>query len=85
MGEWRTAKTSEQLYPRVSASVEVRVSTIDPEIDPNTGKYFFRSAEETTANLSTGGAFVRSWEPLEAGRRVLVEFSLPNGDRLQLI
>jgi Tfp pilus assembly protein PilZ len=65
-------------------SVPVRISTVDPEIDPNTGKLFFRSVEETTANLSHGGAYLRSWEPLEAGRRVVVALDLSSGEELQL-
>jgi Tfp pilus assembly protein PilZ len=85
MGEWRQANTGTQSSPRVSTSVGVRISTIDPEIDPNTGKLFFRSAEETTANLSHGGAFVSSMEPLEAGQRVLVQFDLPRSGRLELV
>jgi len=66
-------------------SVPVRISTIDPETDPNTGKPFFRNTEETTANLSHGGAYLRSWEPLSAGRRVVVAIDLPSGEELQLI
>jgi Tfp pilus assembly protein PilZ len=85
MGQWRKANTGIQQCPRVDASVVVRVSTVDPETDPTSGQLFFRSAEETTANLSRGGAFVRSWEPLEAGRRVVVDIDLPGGDRLQLV
>ena len=57
---------------------------MDPEVDPETGQLFFRCAEETTANLSRGGAFVRSWEPLAAGRRVIADIDLPDGRRLQL-
>ena len=84
MGQWRQANTGLQRYPRTAMSVPVRISTIDPEIDPNTGKPFFRSTEETTANLSHGGAFFRSWEPLAAGRRVVVSIDLPSGEELQL-
>ena len=65
-------------------AVPVRISTVDPEIDPTTGKSFFRSAEETTANLSKGGAYLRSWEPLGAGRRVIVAIELPSSEELQL-
>ena len=84
MGQWRQANTGLQQYPRIAMSVPVRISTIDPETDPNTGKPFFRSTEETTANLSHGGAYLRSWEPLEAGRRVVVAIDLPSGEELQL-
>ncbi|HPG28467.1 MAG TPA: PilZ domain-containing protein, partial [Myxococcota bacterium] len=48
-------------------------------------RLFFRSAEETTANLSRGGAFVRSWEPLAAGRRVVVTIDLSRDEELQLV
>ncbi len=84
MGEWRQAATSLQKYPRVATAVPVRISTVDPESDPVTGNRFFRSAEETTANLSRGGAFLRSWEPLESGRRVIVAIDMPLGGELQL-
>ncbi len=84
MGQWRQANTGLQRHPRIATSVPIRISTVDPEIDPNTGKAFFRSAEETTANLSCGGAYLRSWEPLEAGRRVIVAIDLPTGEELQL-
>jgi Tfp pilus assembly protein PilZ len=84
MGQWRQANTGLQRDPRIATSVPIRIATVDPEIDPSTGKAFFRSAEETTANLSRGGAYLRSWEPLEAGRRVIVAIDLPNGEELQL-
>lgn len=84
MGQWRQANTVLQRHPRVATSVPVRISTVDAEADPNTGKLFFRSAEETTANLSRGGAYLRSWELLEAGRRVVVSIDLASGRELQL-
>lgn len=85
MGQWRRASPGPQKHPRLSTRVPVRITTVDPERDPDTGEAFFRSAEETTANLSRGGAFVQSWEPLEAGRRVLVEISLPDAPGIQIV
>ncbi len=84
MGRWRQATTKQQLHPRGATAVPVRISTVDPETDPDTGRLFFRSAEETTANISRGGAYLRSWEPLEAGRRVIMAITLPSGGELQL-
>lgn len=84
MGHWRQANTGIQRFQRVAMAVPVRVSTVDPEIDPTTGKSFFRSAEETTANLSKGGAYLRSWEPLAAGRRVIVTIEQSSSEELQL-
>lgn len=84
MGRWRKANTGLQRFPRVASEVHIRVATIDPETDPDTGKLFFRSIDEVSANLSRGGAYLRSWEPLEAGRRVVVTIDLPSGGELQL-
>ncbi len=85
MGEWRTAEAGLERPPRIRATVPVRISTVDAEVDPTTGRLFFRSAEETTANLSRGGAYVESWEPLEAGRRIVVDIELPHDRKLQLV
>jgi hypothetical protein len=84
MGQWRQTQTQSQRFPRVSTAVPVRVTTVEPEIDPSTGKRFFRCVEETTANLSRGGAYLRSWEPLAAGRRVVIAFNLNAREELQL-
>lgn len=85
MGQWRRAGPGPQKHPRVSARRPVRISTVHPETDPDTGDSFYRIVEETTADLSRGGAFVESWEPLESGRQVLVEIDLPDGPPLQIV
>lgn len=66
--------------PRIPLSAPVRIATIDPETDPGTGRPFFRSFSDTCGNLSPDGLFIRTAEPLEPGRRILVELSLPGGD-----
>jgi uncharacterized protein (TIGR02266 family) len=72
-------------HARRSSELPVRISTIDPEKDPWTGRPFFRSIQETCANVSRGGAFVRTREQFESGRRVLVELTLPDGRELEAI
>ena len=72
-------------HPRIEASIDVRISTIEPERDPWTGRPFFRALHETCVNLSRGGAFVRTAEPLRPGRRLLVEMQLPNGQPVEAI
>ncbi len=72
-------------HPRIQASLPVRISTIEPERDPWTGRPFFRASQETCANVSRGGAFVQTSEPLTPGRRILVELKLPNGAPLEAI
>ncbi len=71
--------------PRVAVRLPARISTIDPETDPFTGKSFFRTTEETSANLSRGGMFVATAEPIPPGRRVLVELEMPGGRQLQTV
>lgn len=72
-------------HPRVEAEIPVRVSTIEADRDPWTGQPYFRSSQEVCANLSRGGAFVRTGELLEPGRRVLLEISLPSGAQVEAI
>ena len=72
-------------HDRVFAKLPVRLATIEPEKDPWTGRPFFRSLQETSANVSRGGAFVQTQEMLDAGRRVLLELHLPNGSRVEAI
>jgi Tfp pilus assembly protein PilZ len=72
-------------HRRVPTTLSVRISTIEPEKDPWTGRPFFRAAQETCANVSRGGAFVRTAEPLTPGRRILLEMRLPSGSALEAI
>ena len=71
----RQSKPSEQ-YRRVQVRVGVRISTIDPETDPDTGRPYFRTSEETCANVSRGGAYVETNEVISPGRLLLVELQL---------
>jgi Tfp pilus assembly protein PilZ len=72
-------------HPRITAELVVRISTIEPERDPWTGRPFFRASRETCANLSRGGAFVHTAEPLTPGRRILLELELPGGGGVEAI
>jgi len=72
-------------HPRVTANLDVRISTIEPERDPWTGRPFFRASQETCGNVSRGGAFVRTAEQFTPGRRLLVELKLPDGSPLEAI
>ena len=72
-------------YRRVATDVSVRISTIEPERDPFTGRPFFRASHETCANVSRGGAYVQTSEPLDPGRRLLVEVHLPGSEPVEAI
>lgn len=77
--------SSQRRHQRIEASIDIRISTIEPERDPWTGRPFFRASHETCVNLSRGGAFVRTAEPLRPGRRLLIEMQLPNGEPVEAI
>jgi uncharacterized protein (TIGR02266 family) len=70
---------------RVRADIPVRISTIEPDLDPLTGRTYFRASQERCINLSRGGVFVATHELLAPGRRVLVELSLPDGEQVEAI
>ena len=72
-------------HRRVETTLPVRISTIEPERDRWTGRPFFRASHETCANVSRGGLFLRSCEPLDPGRRLLVELRLPGGQPVEAI
>jgi uncharacterized protein (TIGR02266 family) len=72
-------------HPRIPVRVPVRVSTIDPEPDPRTGRPCFRAAREMCANLSCGGAFIRTDDPLSPGHRVLVEIHVPGSEPIETL
>jgi Tfp pilus assembly protein PilZ len=76
---------TKQRTKRANVRVPIRISTIDPEKDPETGKLYFYTSQEVSANISRGGAFVATPEPIDPGRRVLVEIDIPNGSNIQTI
>jgi len=80
-----TPEPPQRRHPRVPVTLAVRVSTIDPEVDPRTGRPCFRASREVCANLSRGGLFLRTAEPIAPGRRVLVELHFPDGSPLEAV
>lgn len=72
-------------HPRVPVTLPVRISTIDPEVDPRTGRPCYRASREVCVNLSRGGLFIHTVEPIAPGRRVLVEMHFPDGSPLEAV
>ena len=72
-------------HRRVSVHVPVRVSTIDPETDPRTGRPYFRDTREYVANLSRGGAFIETDDPPSPGHRVLVQIHVPEAEPIETV
>ena len=63
----------------------VRISTIDPELDPESGRFFFRTSHETSADFSLGGLSLRTQDPMRTGRRVLIEVDGPDGGAIEAV
>lgn len=74
-----------QRHRRLSLRVKARISTVDAVRDPLTGDRYYRVSEETCANLSQGGAFVATHQPIGRDCRVMLELELPDGQNLQTI
>lgn len=85
MPEQSDNSNNRRRHERVDSAIPARISTIEPERDPWTGRPFFRTLQETCANVSRGGAFIKTDEPLDPGRRILVEIRLPSGQPLEAI
>ncbi|HXV36351.1 MAG TPA: PilZ domain-containing protein [Myxococcota bacterium] len=84
MSETVSSQTKRR-HERITTGISVRLSSIEPERDPWTGRPFFRSMQEICENVSKGGLFVKTAEPFDPGRRVLVEIKLPSGKPLEAI
>jgi Tfp pilus assembly protein PilZ len=79
------ATAGRRRHERVEVDAPIRISTIDPEIDPYTGRPFFRAFEDRCVNLSRGGLLMRTHEALLPGRRVLLEVELPDGPHFEAV
>lgn len=63
----------------------IRISTIDPELDPGSGRSFFRSSEEVSINISRGGVALRTQDPMHPGRRLLLEVDDAEGNPIEAV
>ncbi len=78
-------ETKRRLHERIPVGVPVRVSTIDPETDPWTGRSFFRAIDEVSVNLSRGGLYLQTNDAVRPGQRVLLELDLPGGKPFEAV
>jgi uncharacterized protein (TIGR02266 family) len=76
-------QTPPRRHRRVPVRLPVRLISIDPETDSGSGRTCFRASRELCANVSDGGAYIRTDEPLAPGRRLLLELQLPGGCRFE--
>jgi Tfp pilus assembly protein PilZ len=85
MSEQRLGTRRQQKDPRVTVRLRARISSIDPETDPITRKPYYRVCDELCTNVSRGGIFVTTGEPLETDRRVLLEIEIPGQHTVQAV
>lgn len=78
------SSASQRRHPRVALELPVRLTSIDPERD-RSGAPFFRATREQCANVSAGGACLRTADPLAPGSRVLLELELPDGQAFETL
>jgi hypothetical protein len=71
--------------PRVPVRLRVRLSSMDSERDPTDGSSYYRVCEDTCINLSEKGAQITGEEPLEVGKRVLIELELPESKSFEAV
>jgi uncharacterized protein (TIGR02266 family) len=81
----RVGDLKRRRHERLPAHLPVRLATIDAETDRWTGRPFFRSCREWSANVSRGGLFIPTPEAILPGRRVLVEVTLPGGETIEAV
>jgi hypothetical protein len=70
---------------RLPVQYPVRVTSIDPERDPRTGRPYFQESQEYCGNLSSGGAFIRTLDPPSPGRRLLVRIHVPGREAIEAV
>jgi hypothetical protein len=72
-------------FERVDLRARVRLTSLDPERDPQTGVPTLWESDELCETLSLGGAFIRSDDPPAKGRRVLLHIHLPSGESVETV
>ncbi len=80
-----TQDLANRRHIRMPVALPMRISTVDPDMDPSTGAPCFEASEVVCGNLSRGGAFLRSAEPPAPGKRLVVEVKAPDGPALDMM
>jgi hypothetical protein len=72
-------------HARFPLEAQIRVTSIDAERDPETGRTWFHESSELCTSLSVGGAFIRTLDPPAPGRRLLLQIHLPGGESVEAV
>ncbi len=85
MSQFDSSAWTPQRHRRSKVRLTVHIASVDAESDPETGKPYFRSSSESCRDISRGGAFIETEEPVDAGRRLLVDLEIPGGGRVETL
>jgi len=85
MSQFDSSTWAPQRHRRSKVRLTAQIATVDPETDVATGKPYFRSSRESCSDISRGGAFIETDDPVDAGRRLLVELEVPEGGRVETL
>ncbi len=72
-------------YRRVSVALPVKMSTVEPEHDPEIGDSCLQASEAVCLNVSRGGALIRADEAVRSGKKLRLELDLANGRIAELM
>jgi Tfp pilus assembly protein PilZ len=72
-------------FERVDLRARVRVTSLEPARDPQTGMPTLWDAHELCETLSVGGAFIRTADPPARGQRLLLQIHLPGGESIETL
>jgi Tfp pilus assembly protein PilZ len=72
-------------FARVEIRARVQVSSLEPQLDPETGVPISWESDELCATLSVGGAFIHTADPPPRGNRLLLQIHLPSGESIETV
>jgi Tfp pilus assembly protein PilZ len=66
-------------FTRRPVELTARLACVDAQRDPRTGEALFWMMTVRTIDVSDGGLCIRAEQPVDCGRRVVLELDLPDG------
>ena len=66
-------------FARRRVELTARLACVDADRDSRTGEMLFWMMTVRTVDVSDGGLCIRAEQPVDCGRRVVIELDLPDG------
>jgi Tfp pilus assembly protein PilZ len=71
--------TESRRFTRRRVELTARLACVDADKNPQTGEVLFWMMTVRTVDVSDGGLCIRAEQPVDCGRRVVIELDLPDG------